>query len=374
MKKLVLTAIAGFAATLTQAQVVVTESDFASPGDVLYIGRDTLVTGNISLGSTGSGQTWNFTGLGFDVLDTINFVDPSGLPNYAEFPASNISFKQMGGDAYVEKSASGVRLLGFAGQIMGAPFPVSAPVTPSQTLIQFPSQVGVSFDDTSQIDVTVDISAFGGSYGVDSARFKRNFYTQHNIDADGSITIPLGTYNAVRDRIDETTIDTVWIYSPSGNPLFGIQQGWQLVPDLVAQFIGLDGAVTTGTTRNYRFYGPNSKFYIVDITTDESDAPITARYQVDPNTLSVKDEVYNNNAISIFPNPAADHFNVMVTNLKGKATIALFDATGRQVSSAMLNANQNEVSTNGLTNGMYLYRVADENGNLVKTGKLLIAK
>jgi len=376
MKKIILTTLTGLFAVAMQGQVVITQADFASPGDVLYVGNDTILPGSISAGAAGTGQTWNFSALVPDEIETINFVDPSTLPAFGDFPTSNISFQQFGADAYINKSANGVELLGLAGQIMGAPFPVTAPINPSQTLMQFPAQLGVSFQDTSNIDVTIDISSQAGSFGVDSARFDRVFYTSHEIDAEGSLTIPLGTYSTIRDRVDETTIDSVWIYSPNGNIAFGIQQGWQLIPSIVAGFIGLDGGVTITTTRNYRWFAANSKYFLADLEVDPANNnPIGARYQADPSTLpsSVNEDVYTNNNITVFPNPATDVVTVLVKDSKGNATIALFDATGRQVSSSTLTANQTAISTNGLTNGLYLYRVAAANGTLLKTGKVLVA-
>lgn len=376
MKKQLLSAAAVLFALAANAQVVITQADFASAGDQLYIGNDTIVAGSIVAGASGSAQTWNFSALVPDNFDTLNFVDPSGLPDFSSFPSANISFKQLGGDAYVEKSANGVELLGFAGNIMGAPVPVAAALTPSQTLMQFPAQLGVTFTDTSTIDVSLDISAQGQGF-VDSVRFKRVFYTQHNIDAEGSLTIPLGNYNAIRDKIDETTVDTIWVYAPNASVFPPLAQGWQVVPDALASFIGLAGGVVTNTTRNYRWFAAGSKFFLVDLEVDpNNNSPMGARYQADPSTLpsAVKEDIYTNNGVQLFPNPATDVVNVFVKDLKSKATLSLFDATGRQVSSTMLTANQNTVSTDGLTNGLYLYRVATQNGSVIKTGKLLIAK
>lgn len=377
MKKQLLSAFAVLFSLAAGAQVVITESDFANVGDQLFLGNDTVVAGSISAGGSGSAQTWNFDALVPDLIDTLNFIDPSTLPAFGDFPSANISFKQMGGDAYVEKSATGVKLLGFSGQIMGAPFPITAPVTPSQSLMEFPAQLGISFQDTSSVDVKVDISSQAGSFGIDSARFKRTFYTQHLIDAEGSVSIPLGDYNAIRDKVDETTVDTIWIHSPSGSVFPPLAPGWQIMPDVVAGFVGLSGGVSTTTTRNYRWFSANSKFFLVDMAVNPAnDTPISARYQADPSTLpsGVAEEVYNSNAVQLFPNPAAEIINVVVKDLKNKAYLHLFDATGRQISSAQLTANINQISTDGLTNGLYMFRVVNGNGNLVKTGKVLIAK
>lgn len=376
MKKQVLSAFAVLFSLAAGAQVVITESDFASVGDQLFIANDTL-PGAISAGGSGSAQTWVVTGLNIHTADTINFINPATLPAAGDFPTANISFKQMGGDAFVEKSSAGVELLGISGNIMGAPFPIVAPFVPSQTLMQFPAQLGIGFGDTSSVDVAVDISAQAGSFGIDSARFKRVFYTEHTIDAEGSLTIPLGTYNTIRDRVDETTIDSVWIHSPSGSVFPPLAPGWQLMPDIVAGFVGLDGGVTITTTRNYRWFAANSKFFLLDMEVDpNTDAPVGARYQADPATFptSVKEDVYTNNGVQLYPNPASNLINVTVKDLKGNAFISLFDASGRQISSAQLTANVNQIGTDGLTNGLYLYRVVDGAGKAIKTGKVLIAK
>lgn len=371
MKRILLSAGAIVAALATQAQVVITQADFAVVGDVVYIGRDTVLP-TLNLGSSGSAQSWVFTDLTVDEVETINFVDPAGLPDAAEFPGANISFPQFGGDAYVNITSNGVEILGLAGNLQGAPFAVVADLNPTQEIIRFPAQIGLQYADTSKIDETLDIAAFGQGF-VDSARVIRVFYSSHNFDADGSLTIPLGTYQVVRDVVDETTIDSLWVYAANANPLFGIVQGWQPLPSVVAGFVGLDGPVTVSSSRHHRFYGTNAKFYVADIEVDDNNAPVQMRYQADPNTLGVK-EAYANNSVTVFPNPAADMVNVFIKDLKGEATMTIFDAAGRNVSATMLTNNQSTISVNGLTAGVYLYRIANEQGAFIKTGKLFIAQ
>ncbi|UPT67549.1 MAG: T9SS type A sorting domain-containing protein [Sphingobacteriales bacterium JAD_PAG50586_3] len=372
MKKFLLSAGVILATFATNAQVVITQADFAVIGDVVYVGRDTVLP-TLNLGAAASGQTWVFSDLTVDEVETLNFIDPASLPDAAAFPTANISFPQLGADAYIDKSASGVKVLGVAGNLEGAPFPVVADFNPTQDIIRFPAQIGLTYADTSQIDETLDITAVGQGF-VDSARVKRTFYTNHNFDADGSLTIPLGTYQVVRDRVVQTTIDSIWVYAANANIAFGIQQGWQLLPGIVAGFVGLDGAVTTETTYNYRFFGTNAKYYVADISTDANGAPSSMRYQADPATLSTKEDIYTNNNVQLFPNPTSGLVNVFVKDLKGEATLTIFDATGRTVSSNMLTASQNTISVSGLTAGAYMYRVANEQGAIIKTGKLLIAE
>ncbi len=372
MKKFLLSASTLFAAFALNAQVVITQADFAVVGDVVNIGRDSVLP-TLNLGAAGSGQTWVFTDLTVDEVETINFIDPATLPDVASFPSANISFPQFGADAYVNKTANGVEILGVAGNLMGAPFAIVADMNPTQDIIRFPAQVGLQYSDTAQIYETIDISAFGQGF-VDSARVRRVFYTQHNFDADGSLTIPLGTYQVVRDWVHQTTIDSIWVYAANANIAFGIQQGWQPMPALVASFVGLDGAVTVTNNNNMRFFGTNAKFFVADITLDDNNTPTEMRYQADPATLGTKEDAYSNKNVQLFPNPSNGQLNVFIKDLKGEAALTIFDATGRNVASHMLTSSQNTINVNGLTAGVYMYRVANEQGAVIKTGKLMIAE
>lgn len=371
MKKVLLSVVTGLVAFSAQAQLTITQADFASVNDKVVLATDTVAPG-LTLGATGSGQVWNFTALSADEMDSLMFIDPASLPEAADYPTANISFMQMGANAYVEKSANGVEVLGLAGQLEGAPFAVNAPMNPTQTIMVFPASLGTSFNDTSQIDVVIDITAVAQGF-ADSARLKRTYYHQHSVDAEGQLTLDIGSWAALRDKVDETMIDSMWIYASTANPIFGIEQGWQIVPDAVAAFIGLDGGITTSQDRFYRFYGANSKFFYAEINVNpQTDAVESARYQSNVNELSVPESVYNSKAVSVFPNPATDNINVLVKDIKGAVTFTMFDATGRQVSSAQLTGTQNNVNVSGLTSGLYMFRATNSKGELVKTGKLTI--
>ena len=88
------------------------------------------------------------------------------------------------------------------------------------------------------------------------------------------------------------------------------------------------------------------------------------------NEVSVS-EVYNAEGWNVYPNPATD-FITIEGEVGNGATIEILDVTGKQVKFEVLNALANRVQTDDLLEGMYLYQITSLDGNILRTGKLLV--
>lgn len=76
--------------------------------------------------------------------------------------------------------------------------------------------------------------------------------------------------------------------------------------------------------------------------------------------------------VSIYPNPAKDHFNIKLSSAQlGKLSVEIFDAAGKLVSSDKIEPSES-ISTTHLVNGIYIVKV--KGLGLDFTSKLLIAK
>lgn len=372
MKKFLLS-VAALAALTTQAQVVVTEADFGNIGDKLFIGSDNDVTNlNLSVGNAGAGNTWNFASLQTDTIEELNFIDPQTLPGISLYPTANISFKQFGADAFVRKDAAGVEVLGLDGAVdfNGFNTVVTAPFNPTQTVIVFPAQLGTSFNDTSAFETKLDIAAQGLGF-VDSVWIKRRSISESVMDAEGVLTAPVNSnVQAIRMNTLTNTLDSLFVRGIQANPGFGIVEGWQLLPAFLATFVGVPGAVLEDETRTLRFFGPNSKYYFVELVVDaQSLEPESARFQSDTSlccTVGVSTQLAKNNNVVLYPNPAQGQLNVKVVGLAGAVNIELYNALGQRVATFA-----NSYNTSSLPNGLYTYR-AINNGKAVKTGRLVV--
>jgi len=370
-KQLLLAPLAALFALASQAQVVINEADFASPGDVVYMGQATNLPVGTTPGNAGTGQTWNFSNFVPSAIDTVNFVDPTTLPQTSSFPTANISFKQMNGDAYLNKSASGIELLGFSGTLgQNSPL-ITSNFEPAETIIKFPAQVGTSYTDSAYVKLDLYIGPQGQGY-IDSIRVRRLYTIENTVDAEGALTTPQGTYNAIRSKVNEVVVDSMWAYALQENVLFGIVQGWQPLPAFIAGAIGVDGAVTVKTTRNYRWLANNSKFYLVDMSVDvANNNPTSARYQEDPTTplqTAIDENAANAMGVKLYPNPTNNELFIELPAANSAYTMSIYSTVGQLVLSRIVNSSTwHDVSS--LTSGIYVVNISS--GNQSFTQKLV---
>jgi hypothetical protein len=80
----------------------------------------------------------------------------------------------------------------------------------------------------------------------------------------------------------------------------------------------------------------------------------------------------NVNKISVYPNPATNKVNFAIPNAEGTLTIT--SVTGQTVVSKAIESNLETVSIHNLNNGVYIYRIENSAGELIKTSKLVINK
>jgi len=187
------------------AQITVTQADFAVVGDIITNAYDTIPPA-LSVGGTGS-QTWDFSSLQIDYFDSNIYIDPSTTVNAADFPGANLAVEMNGFTAYILSSATEVAFEGFAGDLFGNSNVTSVPFNPTQVVQVFPSTDGTGFTDTSAYSLTFAGSDVGEQ--VDSIGVKHTSYLTATIDAYGTMITPAGTYQVLRQYSMEVGIDSI---------------------------------------------------------------------------------------------------------------------------------------------------------------------
>lgn len=76
--------------------------------------------------------------------------------------------------------------------------------------------------------------------------------------------------------------------------------------------------------------------------------------------------------VKAYPNPAKNNVNFVVPNAEGTLTIT--SVTGQTVVSQPVENEVEKVNTHALNNGVYIYTVQDNAGQVIKTNKLVINK
>jgi len=78
--------------------------------------------------------------------------------------------------------------------------------------------------------------------------------------------------------------------------------------------------------------------------------------------------------IKVYPNPSKGKFTVKPTVVSGQCSVEIYNVLGEKIRSFEVSGQNNEIDLSNQTNGVYLYRVVAENGELVGEGKLIIQK
>jgi Secretion system C-terminal sorting domain/SprB repeat len=78
--------------------------------------------------------------------------------------------------------------------------------------------------------------------------------------------------------------------------------------------------------------------------------------------------------LNVFPNPNNGNFVVHLSNINTPLSIEIYDVLGEQIYNGKLTSINTEINLGSQPNGIYLYRVITDDGNLVGEGKLIIQK
>lgn len=81
-----------------------------------------------------------------------------------------------------------------------------------------------------------------------------------------------------------------------------------------------------------------------------------------------------NSGINVYPNPNNGNFTVALSGTTDKSTVEVYNTLGQQVFTHNLTLGSNILNMNSQPDGVYMYRILSDNGNLVGQGKLVIQK
>ncbi len=94
-------------------------------------------------------------------------------------------------------------------------------------------------------------------------------------------------------------------------------------------------------------------------------------------TVGVK-RIVNSENISLFPNPNNGQFTIQLSGISGQSSVEIYNMLGEKVYSSTLPQTAKgalrEMNLSTQSNGVYLYRILDENGNVISSGKFVIEK
>ena len=78
--------------------------------------------------------------------------------------------------------------------------------------------------------------------------------------------------------------------------------------------------------------------------------------------------------LEVYPNPASNSVNFRINGLKNSATLSIFDITGKIIDNIIVNDDLTSVNTQTYSNGLYFYRLCDNAGIFIRSGKFNVVK
>lgn len=345
-------------AASVQSQITINSSDLVAAGSIIRLSNDASFQ-TTNLQANGANQTWDYSNLvaSSQRIDTFLNIFNTAFAYYTYFnlPSHRSNMAVHGPDiptnpnfpvtitntyAFFNKTNSLFEQTGFGADINGLSTPVG--FNQNDIMYRLPMQYGNR--DTSASDFDAGIPGVG-SYSREQIRY-------NHVDGWGTLTIPLGTFPAL--RIVSTVVGSDSIYSSQ------LGNGFRL---------------PKSTTREYKWFGSNSKLPLLQINTDvvggmETITSIT--YQDIPRTFpnSINDIAAGDINFSLNPNPARDEVEISLVPSGPLPLLSISDMNGRILLQKNMTSATERMDTRLFQPGMYFIQL--QNGEQTGVRKLII--
>lgn|GEM_PF-522873 len=127
-----------------------------------------------------------------------------------------------------------------------------------------------------------------------------------------------------------------------------------------------------GGQTNATATGLSAGSYIVTVTS--AFGCQTSTRVVVGSSLGVNNITANAAVVSVYPNPSNGNVTISVSGTSDKSSVEVYNTMGQLVYTGALASGNNSIDLNTKSNGVYLYRIVTETGDLIGSGKLVIQK
>jgi Secretion system C-terminal sorting domain len=380
MKKMTSLALFMSLMVLTNAQISLTDSYFPSAGDILVTADASQKT--ILLAKTpakGANLTWDYsflrqvtTGVG---NDTVRYrTADTSITNF--FPSADLMIVVNDTQKIaINKTNSVFELLGYRGVFIdGLPISIGRivfPFVPTQIERRAPLSFGSNNSTNWGFNLTVAANVIPESVlkdlpiRPDSLRVNYKSNRRDTIDGWGTLKIPGGSYNVLREK--RVSYNTTLLEAKL--PLFG----WNDVTSFASSL----GIAPIDTSTSIYFWSNTAKEPVMIYSLrPRVDSASSITYKFLPLT-SVKNTEGVAGSFDTYPNPAKDVVSFDLNNWKsGNYTLSITDILGKQYHNENLKVNGQQtirVPLNGFVNGSYVTTVTDKDGNVLVSKRLVVA-
>lgn len=359
-------------------QITITNEVFPKVGDTLNSAVDVRPDG-VMITAPGPGQSWMFDRLNGLVRLTAEVKHASEGGAAGSFPSADQMIDAgTGTERYYRVTNDRIEEVGYRG---------IDPVFNSVELLAFYQspyiiqRAPINFEDQNQMQSILLIpyaydelpdsitSQFPLPISPDSVRLRIMIDREDEVDAWGTLEIPAGIFDVLRERRREIRSSTVEA------KVIGLG-GWFDITQTLLSVLPNPEVLDNDTVVTYNYFSNRSKEPIAVVTVDNLGDPMRVDFKATGMTTPVINQPMGNIDIHVSPNPTlgrcvfdfenlpAGEYSLQVINILGvKIWERTFDAYGSISLSEDLS---------GLRKGTYLYSLKTERGATLKTKRLII--
>ncbi len=355
-----------FIAINTYGQITVTDTDLVDVGDVIFQATDNTLASTINIGNAGTNQTWDFSTLQESSTGNLLFISPIGTAYQNQYPNANLCMNDNGSLSYYNKTTTGLFIHGINDTVFHSPtlfYPL--PLTYGLTISDGPILIIDNVITGPLLSLalppsTVSTLSNGLANRADTALIKIINTTDFLVDASGTMTIPLGTFDILRLKSIKYTNSELDIYC--SDTISGIGTWINNVPFSSIPFLG--GFSNNETEYKYEWITDNASvaFLLAEIIVDSADNIINGvSFQTTaPSYINES----NQDIFNIYPIPATYSLNIEA-NSTDLATYKMYDINGNLISENTFTKNT-KLDLSHLAKGNYLLNISTKEGSITK--------
>lgn len=372
MKKLFVFFLLLFTAPLW-AQITISNTTFAAPGDVYQVAQDLDITPFTVTDPSSTAQTWDYSTLSADATREETIIDASTDPVAIEnFPSADIVSPYVSGTLtfYAQINTNSIEAVGSNLNLLGFSLPLA--LIQPYVLRQAPITYNSSDNNTASFGLDLPVSAIPGLdttlqnlnpipfTTVDSFRVLLNINTNYVVDAFGKLTLPnMPTADVLRIKRTDALGYTVAVH--------------------VASFIGgfwvdlpLGDLPIPTETVTYEFRDAiHHDALLTASTIPVTGAVSTVSYRyVEAPAIGINPVSTQLNQVNIAPNPTTGLCQIQTQTLAN--TIRVTSLAGKTIMEFTPQSTELKIDLSGHPKGIYLVEVINTNNNKIVVEKIVL--
>jgi hypothetical protein len=357
------------------AQITISSTTFAAPGDVYQVAQDLDITPFTVTEPSSTAQTWDYSTLSADATREETIIDASTDPVATEnFPSADIVSPYVSGTLtfYAQINTNSIEAVGSNLNVLGFSLPLA--LIQPYVLRQAPITYNSSDNNIASFGLDLPVSAIPGLdttlqnlnpvpfTTVDSFRVLLNINTNYVVDAFGKLTLPnMPTADVLRIKRTDALGYTVAVH--------------------VASFIGgfwvdlpLGDLPIPTETVTYEFRDAiHHDALLTASTIPVTGAVSTVSYRyVEAPAIGINPVSTQLNQVNIAPNPTTGLCQIQTQTLAN--TIRVTSLAGKTIMEFTPQSTNLKIDLSGHPKGIYLVEVINTNNNKIVVEKIVLGR